>query len=452
MGSTNNGKQILTFDYAQEGTSQGFNKIMHKLIPSGIISGGNLMKVTDGTVAISTFLSFFEDTNNGLGLRLETTDTANVLVTETNNWIVGRFNWLNIEENYMDFLGVAWDNIQSTDIIFGKCIFNALGELTSFDTSRKSWSRSYYENFKSKYPNFCVLPNVPENDKVLVCKGKGYINGKKVELTSESTQSISFDLNVSNSRIDLVVINENSEIEVIKGKDSGDAKVPKCPLNKLILAKVNLPSNPTSISGTFIENIYSVNPYTNSELVDYSITKEKFKQTTINYLTPVGIILPYGGKIAPDGYLLCDGRAVSRTEYSALFNVIGTYFGNGDGINTFNVPDLRECVPVGIGTRSSGVATHDLYSLGEFKDDQFKSHNHGAKITGGEHSHWVGARNDALLNVSGDGDCIVNQGDSHQSGSVQSSSEGHSHGITIHNTGGNTTHGKQVGVNFVIKY
>lgn len=341
MGSTNNGKQILTFDYAQEGTAQGFNKIMHKLIPSGIISGGNLIKVTDGTVAISTFLSFFEDTNNGLGLRLETTDTANVLVTETNNWIVGRFNWLNIEENYMDFLGVAWDNIQSTDIIFGKCIFNALGELTSFDTSRKSWSRSYYENFKSKYPNFCVLPNVPENDKVLVCKGKGYINGKKVELTSESTQSISFDLNVSNSRIDLVVINENSEIEVIKGEDSGDAKVPKCPINKLILAKVNLPSNPTSISGTFIENIYSVNPYTNSELVDYSITKEKFKQTTINYLTPVGIILPYGGEIAPDGYLLCDGREVSRTEYSALFNVIGTSFGNGDTINTFNVPDLR---------------------------------------------------------------------------------------------------------------
>lgn len=342
MGSTNNGKQILTFDYAQEGTAQGFNKIMYKLIPSGIISGGNLIKVTDGTVAISTFLSFFEDTNNGLGLRLETTDTANVLVTETNNWIVGRFNWLNIEENYMDFLGVAWDNIQSTDIIFGKCIFNALGELTSFDTSRKSWSRSYYENFKSKYPNFCVLPNVPENDKVLVCKGKGYINGKKVELTSESTQSISFDLNVSNSRIDLVVINENSEIEVIKGEDSGDAKVPKCPINKLILAKVNLPSNPTSISGTFIENIYSVNPYTNSELVDYSITKEKFKQTTINYLTPVGIILPYGGKIAPDGYLLCDGREVSRTEYSALFNVIGTSFGNGDGNNTFNVPDLRD--------------------------------------------------------------------------------------------------------------
>lgn len=44
----------------------------------------------------------------------------------------------------------------------------------------------------------------------------------------------------------------------------------------------------------------------------------------------------------PYGWLLCDGRAVSRTEYSALFNAIGTKFGNGDNINTFNVPNLKD--------------------------------------------------------------------------------------------------------------
>ena len=171
-------------------------------------------------------------------------------------------------------------------------------------------------------------------------------------------------------------------------------------------------------------------------------------------IVPVGVIYPFGGsnEKVPDGYLPCDGRAVSRTQYSALFNVIGTSFGNGDEINTFNVPDMRESVPVGIGTRGSGVAVHDTYTLGQFKDDQFKSHNHGAKITGGKHKHWVGARNDALLNIGGDGNCIVNQGDSHQSGNVASSLEGHTHDISIYNTGGDTTHGKQVGVNYIIKY
>ena len=61
-------------------------------------------------------------------------------------------------------------------------------------------------------------------------------------------------------------------------------------------------------------------------------------------IVPVGVIYPFGGsnEKVPDGYLPCDGRAVSRTEYSALFNVIGTSFGNGDNVSTFNVPDLRE--------------------------------------------------------------------------------------------------------------
>lgn len=55
----------------------------------------------------------------------------------------------------------------------------------------------------------------------------------------------------------------------------------------------------------------------------------------------VGDIKVISSENIPYGWLLCDGREVSRTEYSALFNIIGTKFGNGDKINTFNVPDLK---------------------------------------------------------------------------------------------------------------
>lgn len=55
----------------------------------------------------------------------------------------------------------------------------------------------------------------------------------------------------------------------------------------------------------------------------------------------VGDIKAISSENIPYGWLLCDGREVSRTEYSALFNIIGTKFGNGDKINTFNVPDLK---------------------------------------------------------------------------------------------------------------
>lgn len=175
---------------------------------------------------------------------------------------------------------------------------------------------------------------------------------------------------------------------------------------------------------------------------------------TKNELTkavPVGVIYPFGGDSSkvPDGYLLCDGRAVSRTQYSALFNVIGTSFGNGDTINTFNVPDLRECVPVGIGTRGSGVSTHDTYTLGQFKDDQFKSHNHDASITGGAHSHSVrtGVEGPYLPAVAPGGHAYFAT-----NAYERSSNDGHTHGITIYNRGGETTHGKQIGVNYIIKY
>lgn len=56
---------------------------------------------------------------------------------------------------------------------------------------------------------------------------------------------------------------------------------------------------------------------------------------------PAGTISAFAGTAAPSGYVLCDGSAISRTTYAALFAVIGTSFGQGDGSTTFNVPDLR---------------------------------------------------------------------------------------------------------------
>ena len=55
---------------------------------------------------------------------------------------------------------------------------------------------------------------------------------------------------------------------------------------------------------------------------------------------PPGTILPFGGDTIPEGYLVCDGSAVTREVYADLFAAIGTSWGVGNGVNTFNVPDL----------------------------------------------------------------------------------------------------------------
>lgn len=57
--------------------------------------------------------------------------------------------------------------------------------------------------------------------------------------------------------------------------------------------------------------------------------------------SPTGSMAPYGGASAPGGWLLCDGSAVSRTTYSALYAIIANAYGAGDGTTTFNLPDLR---------------------------------------------------------------------------------------------------------------
>jgi len=61
----------------------------------------------------------------------------------------------------------------------------------------------------------------------------------------------------------------------------------------------------------------------------------------------VGAIKPWTKATAPAGYLLCDGSAVSRSTYNELFAVISTTYGIGDGVNTFNVPNLQGKMPQG---------------------------------------------------------------------------------------------------------
>ncbi len=77
---------------------------------------------------------------------------------------------------------------------------------------------------------------------------------------------------------------------------------------------------------------------------------------------------PFAGSAAPSGWLLCDGAAVSRTQYAALFAVIGTTYGAGDGSTTFNLPDLRGRVPVGLdnmgGASANRVTAAQADSLG----------------------------------------------------------------------------------------
>ncbi|MEZ5781807.1 MAG: phage tail protein [Rhizobiaceae bacterium] len=70
---------------------------------------------------------------------------------------------------------------------------------------------------------------------------------------------------------------------------------------------------------------------------------ENIGGASIFYLSTLmsGSIWYFSHQAIPDGFLSCDGRPVSRTQYRTLFQRIGTTFGAGNGTSTFNLPDLR---------------------------------------------------------------------------------------------------------------
>jgi microcystin-dependent protein len=84
-----------------------------------------------------------------------------------------------------------------------------------------------------------------------------------------------------------------------------------------------------------------------AKILDGAVTAAKLDAGAVSVLMPSGSLMPYAGSSAPTGYLLCDGAAISRTTYSALFGLVGTTYGSGDGSSTFNIPDLRGRVIAG---------------------------------------------------------------------------------------------------------
>jgi microcystin-dependent protein len=98
---------------------------------------------------------------------------------------------------------------------------------------------------------------------------------------------------------------------------------------------------------------------TNALLAPGSVDASKFAAGTLNSIQnavglPVGAIIMYGGitwnALPSSNWAFCDGSAVSRTTYSALYAVLGTLYGSGNGSSTFNLPDFRSRVPIGCGT------------------------------------------------------------------------------------------------------
>jgi microcystin-dependent protein len=175
--------------------------------------------------------------------------------------------------------------------------------------------------------------------------------------------------------------------------------------------------------------------------VDPVVEQGNLDPTLLPYFIPVGAILPYGGATAPSGWKLCDGAAINRTDFAALFAVLGTSYGAGNGTSTFNLPDLRGRAPFGADSgagrltaathpnqrgQSGGVETHALTSQESGMHNHYHSGNCPSHVHSGacpDHLHYVsigggtgGEFQGALGRQSGGGTCAPS---------------GHTHGVSV---------------------
>lgn len=127
----------------------------------------------------------------------------------------------------------------------------------------------------------------------------------------------------------------------------------------------------------------------------------KDKLDNIDAQFPAGMLQPTARASAPTGWLLCQGQAISRVTYADLFTAISTKYGVGDGSTTFNVPNMKGRVPVGLdpgdGTfndrgKTGGSKTHTLTTA------QMPSHAHGGV---GNHTHTYQATAPSSTGQSG---------------------------------------------------
>lgn len=182
-----------------------------------------------------------------------------------------------------------------------------------------------------------------------------------------------------------------------------------------------------------------------------------------SFTLPSGIINPFAGITAPDGWLLCYGQAISRTVYSDLFIALSTTYGAGDGSTTFALPDLRGRAIAGmdnmggtaIGRLTSTVltASNTLGATGgtqthTMTSAEMPSHTH----TQNAHSHTVTDPNSNIgepnwVRFGSNGPLYDIDGNSR---SLSASSET----ATNQNTGGGTAHlntQPTIVLNYIIK-
>ncbi|MNJ42188.1 Phage Tail Collar Domain protein [compost metagenome] len=188
----------------------------------------------------------------------------------------------------------------------------------------------------------------------------------------------------------------------------------------------------------------------------------------------VGMVGMFAMATPPAGWMRANGAAVSRTVYAALFARIGTIYGAGDGVSTFNLPNARGRFPRFF---DDGRGIDPGRVLGSDQGDEIRSHNHAASSAangGHTHSAWTDAQGEhthqvkeGAVGTDGSGEWLTSGDDmtrdinnystttaagSHAHNVGVGAVGDHTHPITVSLYGGNETRPQNIAFLACVKY
>lgn len=272
--------------------------------------------------------------------------------------------------------------------------------------------------------------------------------------------TITIDRGTSDEEVCLVTAQTSNTFTVTRGYDGTTAHS----------HDVGSPIEHTSVAMDFDEANAHINDAGRDDHTQYLTAARAlaldFSGVTGVAVIPVGAIMPYVGTAAPSSaWKLCDGSAISRATYSALFAIAGTTWGVGDTVSTFNIPDLRGRFPIGksfngrtldVDSQTLGAVGGEEYHLLDTSEipshlhtvdahtHNAPSHTHGASTdSAGSHTHtminptsWIMGQtsdnNDGTVDWPGAGTGIEINPNTSASGL-------HSHAVTVSPGGGGAT-------------
>ena len=219
-------------------------------------------------------------------------------------------------------------------------------------------------------------------------------------------------------------INGDKTIPTLDGMDELEQRVEN------VEKKVSSSENEMSLIETKINEV-------NKNIAAVNANVESVGEQVAQWVL-IGEVKQYFGATIPDKYLLCNGQEIAQADYPELYAVIGSLsVCQSENEGMFKLPDLREVTLVGAGQNEKlSITEHDVYNVGEFKDDQLQTHKH-YRYSGRRNGWNIAPREGGSVGYSATDSTNYNNGE--QVGEPASCREG------------STTHGKQIGVNFIIR-